>query len=426
MNQFRLAVVASHPTQHFAPVFRVLGSVPGLEIRVYYWSNIGVKPSNDVGFSLTFNWDVDLLNGYRHCFSQTGMGSTSLGCWKVDDPLLPVLLDEFQPNAIWIFGYNYRFNWRAIGWARDRCPILHLCDASSLTVRPALVRIAKKVITSYIFRRFDIFITVGERNEEYYSRYGVPREKMIRGALPIDVNRFLETLSTTDSFSKTKISQEYGLNETDFVVLSVGKLISRKRVKDLVAAIALLRKKGVLVSALLIGEGELRSDLERQIAALALGDQVKLVGFINQKEMPALLACGDALAMTSDVEQFGMAVTEAMVCGNVIIASDQIGCVGKSDPARPGVNALIYPYGNVQALANQIEKLYSDPMMRMEMSAMSRKLAFTQDISVAANAVLKSLIALRPKFKRQWSAVDDESFDKMLGYLSEVTLVRNY
>ncbi len=65
---FRLAIVISHPIQYYAPIYRELAKLPGLELKVFFACDWGVQPSLDPGFGQTFAWDVPLLEGYAHEF----------------------------------------------------------------------------------------------------------------------------------------------------------------------------------------------------------------------------------------------------------------------------------------------------------------------------------------------------------------------
>ena len=65
---FRFAVVISHPIQHFAPIFRDLARLPGMDVKVFYCCDWGVEPTLDPGFGQVFAWDVPLLDGYTYEF----------------------------------------------------------------------------------------------------------------------------------------------------------------------------------------------------------------------------------------------------------------------------------------------------------------------------------------------------------------------
>jgi glycosyltransferase involved in cell wall biosynthesis len=153
---------------------------------------------------------------------------------------------------------------------------------------------------------------------------------------------------------------------------------------------------------LFVGDGPLRPGLQQRASALGLEDRVRFSGFVNQKEMPLVLDCGDVLAMTSEKDPHPLAVTESMIAGNAIVASDRIGCVGPTDTVRAGINGLVYPCGQVEALATALGQLVVDGELRRRMGEASRRLAPTQDVGVTVGAILRALVGLRDRYASQW------------------------
>jgi glycosyltransferase involved in cell wall biosynthesis len=234
-------------------------------------------------------------------------------------------------------------------------------------------------------------MTIGDNNEAYYRHYGVPDAKMYRGCFPIDSARFQAATKGLTNDDRAAVRQRFGIAPDAVVALFVGKLIDIKRPFDLVDAVALLRERVPKLQALFIGSGPLENSLRQRIGDLDLETRVRLTGFINQSDMPAALWAGDLIAMCSDKDPHPLAVSEAMAMGNAVIASDRIGCVGPTDAARPNENALIYPWGDVAALADRLEQLVVDVPLREEMRRKSLELAATQDVTVAVGAVTQFL-----------------------------------
>jgi glycosyltransferase involved in cell wall biosynthesis len=182
---------------------------------------------------------------------------------------------------------------------------------------------------------------------------------------------------------------------------------------DLVEAIGKLRGRGTELYALMLGDGPLRQAVEGRISVLGLQNHVRLTGFVNQQEIPLVLDAGDILAMTSEVDPHPLSVTESMIVGHAIVASDRIGCVGPTDSARPGVNALVYPVGDIERLAHCLEQLATDRELLLRMATTSKDRAASQDVSVTVSAVLQAIQSLRPKFAGSWSDVDADCLDKL-------------
>jgi glycosyltransferase involved in cell wall biosynthesis len=390
----RFAAVMSHPIQHYSPLFRALAAVPGLHVRVFYACDWGVKPYHDRGFATVFAWDVDLLSGYEHEFLPIRKRPRNMGFFDIDNPAITERLEEFAPHAIWLHGYGHRTIWRAASWAKGRAALLHFGDSELLHTRSAWKRWAKGLLLRRHFRRMDAFITIGDNNDAYYRFYGVPETKLFRGACPIDLARFQDAICSPEKPGRAAIRARFGLGPDGFVALLVGKLEERKRPLDLVEAVASLRSLGSEVSALLVGDGPLRSPIESRIVALGLSDFVKITGFVNQSEMPWVLEAGDVIVSASRFDPHPLVAAEGMAVGLPIVASDRVGCVGPTDAARPGVNALVYPCGDVPALAERLNELCGNEALRHRMSRASLELAPSQDVSVTVGAVVAALGAL--------------------------------
>lgn len=383
----RLGIVISHPIQHFVPLFVQLAARRDLEIKVFYCCDWGVKEYMDPGFGKSFAWDIPLLEGYEYEFLPIRSRPTKLGYWDIDNPSVARTLNSFSPQYVWVHGYSHRTSWRVMKWAQGRARILYFGDSELLSQRSLVARSLKRLVLPGFFRRCDGFLTIGDNNEAYYRRYGVPDDKMHRGAFPIDVQRFRRAISGLSEGDRASERGRLGLDAESVVVLFVGKFIAIKRPFDFVSAIAELRALGYHVQGLMIGSGPLAESVKGMVKSLNVADGVKLAGFINQSDIPRVLWTGDVIAMCSEKDPHPLAVSEAMAVGNAVVASDRVGCVGETDAARPGQNAISYRCGDVSGLVSSIRALLDDKKLRDRMRAESLSLAETQDVSVAVRGI---------------------------------------
>ena len=77
-------------------------------------------------------------------------------------------------------------------------------------------------------------------------------------------------------------------------------------------------------------------------------------------------------------------MTEASAFGLPVIASDAIGCIGATDSAREGVNTIVYPCGDVNALRAALAKLVNDRALYEKLSKGAVVVASDQDVCSAA------------------------------------------
>ncbi len=384
-KQLRLAVVISHPIQHFVPLFVRLAQQNDFDLRVFYCCDWGVKEYCNPGFGENFAWDIPMLEGYEYEFLPITRRPEALTYSQVDNPEVGKRLDDWQPDAVWVHGYGHKTSWRVMRWARGRARVLYFGDSELLSARSLKARILKRLVLPHFFARCDGFMTIGDQNEAYYRHYGVPRHKFYRGSFPIDSNRFTESIGSLSPDDRVRLREEFGLLPDAHVILFVGKLIDIKRPLDLVEAIAHISSEKV--QACFVGSGPLETVVRERVAGLGLEQRVVFTGFVNQSRMPEVLWLGDILAMCSEKDPHPLAVSEAMAVGNVILASDRVGCVGPTDAARQDENAIVYPCGDVEALASCIEQLVAQPDRLQQMRQRSVELSRTQDVEVAAAAV---------------------------------------
>ena len=146
------------------------------------------------------------------------------------------------------------------------------------------------------------------------------------------------------------------------------------------------------VGAILLGAGSLESVLKNKIKDYKMGEWVKMVGFVNQDEIGRYYNAMDVFVMPSSKEPYGMSVIEAQLFGKPIVASDKVGCVSATDIAVPNVNTLVYECGNIEMLAEQVEKLMKDKelfnRMGVESARYSEK-ASVQQVAKIISAALK-------------------------------------
>ncbi len=130
------------------------------------------------------------------------------------------------------------------------------------------------------------------------------------------------------------------------VFLAVGRLARQKDYPTLIGAFHQLRQHHQ-AKLIILGEGELREQLEALIAELSLTEDVLLLGF--QANPYAYMSRAKAFILASRWETFGMVLVEALACGCPVISTD---CnYGPREILGDGVYGTLVPVGNVNALA---------------------------------------------------------------------------
>jgi glycosyltransferase involved in cell wall biosynthesis len=392
-KSIRLAVIVSHPVQHFAPWHRELARRGDVDLRVFFCCDWGVKAYRDEEFGTTVQWDVPLTDGYAHEFLPLRARPTALNFRSVDNPGVGDALARFDPHVVKVFGYAYATNWRVAAWARTHRRAVMLYSDSNAAARRALwKRAAKEVVVRGFYALVDGALVVGDNNRAYHRRYGLPDERLFPAMLPIDRARLLATAGDCAA-ARREVRAQHGIDPEAFVVLLSGKYSARKRPMDLVRAAHAAAEQGAPIWALLVGEGAERAAMEAYLREHRVRN-VTLTGFVNQAQIGRYYAAADVLAMVSDADPHPLAITEAAAFGLPCVVADRVGCVGPTDTARPGVNALVVPTGDTTKLIDAVEQLRTDPGLYRAMSAAARTIAEGQDVTVAAGALADAARAL--------------------------------
>lgn len=360
----RLAILATHPIQHFVPQYASVAQLDGVEVRVIFESDRGLVPQYDSGFDKFIAWEGLNLDHFDHVFL-SGVGKRS----ALD---LSSELDDFDPDALLIYGHASGIARQGARWARRNHKALVYCSDSELRqkrnrARDALLYPVKR----HVLKQPDLFMTVGDANEEHYQHFGVDRSKFVRTGFPIDVERYGPAVQSRNELRRNA-RRLMGLDDGDIALLVVGKLQGSKRQSDLIDALALLNEaSNHRYVAVLAGSGPDADALE--VRAATLPDwAVRLLGFVPHTELPAVYAAADIYVHPSEREPHSLAISEAIFLGLPAIISDKCGSWGPSDDVQVGVNGLVFPVGDARRLAGCVRAVVEGEGILRQYGAASR------------------------------------------------------
>lgn len=348
--RLRLGILASHPIQYQAPLFRELAK--RCELVVYYAQRQTPQAQAAAGFGVGFEWDVDLLSGYEHRFLRNAASKPNTGAFFGCDT--PDIAGEIRAggfDAFLVMGWHLKSFWQAIRECRRQgVPVMVRGDSQLATPRSRFKRAIKSVIYPRILRQFAACLYVGQRNRAYLEHYGVQKHRLFFSPHCVDTDAFSAATAKVD---RRAVRASWGLEEQDLAVLFVGKLVSSKRPADLVCAAAQLRAAGYPVVLVWAGDGPERQALE----GLSRSQNVPatFLGFCNQTALPSIYRSANVLALPSDSETWGLVVNEAMACGTPCVVSDACGCA--PDMIITGATGGQFAARDVSALATTLARV---------------------------------------------------------------------
>ena len=145
------------------------------------------------------------------------------------------------------------------------------------------------------------------------------------------------------------------IDEDKFVIVTVGRLVARKNVGELLEVIADLNDPNDLL--IIIGDGPKKDEWEQKARELGISDRVRFEGFVDAERKSQLLSAADCFASTSLHEGFGLVFLEAMDHGLPVVAYDH---GGQSDFLVDGQTGGLIQFGDHEAFVASLRGLKQD------------------------------------------------------------------
>lgn len=229
-----------------------------------------------------------------------------------------------------------------------------------LTFMPTLICTAHSINEGSRLREFlyrltdplcDLTTQVSRAGLERYVRVkAVPRHKIRYIPNGVDTERFRPNPDKR-SYLRAKLDLE-----ARFVWFAVGRFHASKDYPNMLQAFAMIVKKRTEVALLIVGEGPLRSEMERLAQELEIGEYVRFLGI--RRDVPELMNAADAYVMSSAWEGMANVLLEASATGLPIVATD-VG--GNGEIVIDGETGFLVPPKNPNKLAQAMLRLMSLP-----------------------------------------------------------------
>jgi glycosyltransferase involved in cell wall biosynthesis len=200
------------------------------------------------------------------------------------------------------------------------------------------------------------------------ERYGFPPRKTIAIRNGVSLFEF-----TPDATSRDAVRAGLGIHPGDLLLVCSARLSEEKGLDILLAAMNRLVRKGARCKCLILGEGQLKTVLEKQIQTLELTSHVRLHGF--HPDVRPYLNAADIFVLTSYVEGLPLAVLEAMACGLPCVVTD---AGGSAEAVTHNVQGLVVQPGSAQEVEAALSYLIAHPQERDRMSRAARARACEQ------------------------------------------------
>ena len=365
----RVCIVNTHPIQYYAPFYSHLAQDPDIDLEVFYLSDFSLRGAVDPGFGQSVKWDIDLLSGYQHRFIGRNYKTAAPGGFL--SFVVPELFGAIRRgkfDAVLIHGYAHAANLIAIAAARlSGAKVFFRADTNGLLAKRKASSAFKRWYVKGVFLACDRMLAIGTRNREFYRWMGVSDRKLVHAPFAVDNGRFLAASHMTRE-ERASLRLSFGVADERPVLLFASKFMPGKHPDQLIRAAGELAAQGHALHLVMAGSGEMDAAL-RRLAQTVPHLSVSFPGFVNQSEMPRLLAACDVFIFPSTIDQWGLIVNEAMAVGLPVIVGTDSGCA--PDLVEEGVNGYLVRPNDPDALKQALEPLVLHAGLRRRMSEAS-------------------------------------------------------
>jgi glycosyltransferase involved in cell wall biosynthesis len=197
--------------------------------------------------------------------------------------------------------------------------------------------------------------------------FGIDEERIDLVYNGIELDRY----TSSEPLKDDKLRKKIGLAGDRILVGTVGRLSSVKGLKYLVQAFEKTVKRGTPAELLLVGEGNEKGPLEKQVKQAGIADKV-FFDSGNIAPLEKYLGLIDVFCLYSVSEGLGLALMEAMAAGRACIASNVGGLAELITRDRDGI---IVPPKDPEALSGAILRLAEDSGLRRQFGKAAQKKA---------------------------------------------------
>ena len=231
---------------------------------------------------------------------------------------------------------------------------LHGTDITIVGQDPSFVP-----VVTYSLNASDGITAVSEAlRRETYSAFNITREIEV---IPNFIN--------IDQFSRRPNEEVRSrlFPRKEKVMVHISNFRPIKNTSHVVEVFHNLRRQGMPVKLLLVGDGPDRGATEHKARALGIYEHVRFLG--KQDPVSEILSLSDVFFMPSDFESFGLAALEAMACGVPVVCSDAGGLPELVNGSGAGI---ICPRGDIDAYTEATARLLQDDVLRGKMAQAAR------------------------------------------------------
>jgi len=221
-------------------------------------------------------------------------------------------------------------------------------------------------------------ICVSEGVKNSFVRQGIDKSKCVVVHNGIDADTKPETLAS-------EIRKMWGVGEDEILIGTVGSLIKRKQINDLIEALAELQKQDARgktnpphppllkggeggLKCMIVGDGPEKDSLQKMVLKMGLHDRVIFTGF--QIDAISYINAMNIFVLTSEKEGLPRVILEAMLMGKPVVA---LNVTGPAELVVDGETGFLVPVRHPEVFADCVLRLIENHELRKQMEEKGRK-----------------------------------------------------
>ena len=218
------------------------------------------------------------------------------------------------------------------------------------------------ILGRWVIRKADtVRVSTVQEKEKIVGKFA--RAKVYHIPFFVDFSPFLKN-------SNKKVRKKLLKNQTDKIILFVGRLTKQKDLPTLIKAIHLISLKHKDFILFIVGADGQKRRVEKLIKKYTLADYVLLIGEVSYSEIPSYFAVADIFAITSTYEGTCMVLLEAAAAAKPVVATN---FSGAHDAIVDGETGFIVSIKNYKKVALKITELIENPDKAKKMGMNARK-----------------------------------------------------
>ena len=273
------------------------------------------------------------------------------------------VLAEFAPDVVHTHSAKGGLLGRAAAWSLGVKVIVHTVHGAPF--HPYQGRAGRAVFRTcerWAARRCHALISVADAMTDLLVQANVaPREKFHTIYSGMDVDCFLRAHEDRD-----QTRRELGYRPEDVVIGKVARLFHLKGHADVIRAARQVIAARPEVRFLFVGDGLLKNQLDRQIAAAGLTGHFQFTGLAPPERIPALIAAMDIVVHASLREGLAKVLPQALIAGKPVVSYD---VDGAREVVLPGQTGILVPPQSIELLAEALVQLAGDAALRQRLGA---------------------------------------------------------